>query len=171
MTQDEARGAAELRVRHRDRAQPFPNDGVMAWWPANGAVDAAVERRTPENQAAANQARVKRSRHWSPRYRVNEPPNIDSVLISHVSRPPFAVAQIPYAFPKHLIRMRRPCEMFDPADRVRGMCFPPSLQRRVKSSTIDAAATVALANVLRDSDHPIDGLFLENFVWHTPILY
>jgi len=51
------------------------------------------------------------------------------------------------------------------------MYFLPSLQRCVKGSTIDAAATVAVANVLRNSDHPVDSLFLENFVWHTPILY
>jgi len=39
-------------------------------------------------------------------------------------------------------------------------------EAKVKGSTIDAAATVAIANVLRDSDHPVDSLFLENFVWH-----
>jgi len=81
-----------------------------------------------------------------------------------------AVAQIPYAFPKNLVRMRWPRENLYPTERIR-MSSPQSVQFRVKSSAVDAATTLAVANVLRDSDHPVDSLFHENFlqnvVWHT----
>jgi hypothetical protein len=75
------------------RPDPHPTRTLLAG-------DAAVERRTPENQAAANQARVKRSRHWWPRYRVNEPPNVDSVPIAHVSRATVRSGANPVCIPK-----------------------------------------------------------------------
>jgi hypothetical protein len=60
--------------------------------------------------------------------------------------------------------------MLYPAERIHRMRFPQSLKFRVKGSAVNAATTLAVANVLRDRDHSVDSLFLENVVWHTPAL-